>query len=63
VELSPTGKVLAIWERPMDLGMDGIAVDPQGNIYFVSETGTGSIVKLSPSGAVLASWPATCPVQ
>jgi DNA-binding beta-propeller fold protein YncE len=67
VKFSPTGKVLAIWQRPMDLFLWGITVDPQGNIYVamtnVPNNGgpTGGIRKLAPSGAVLATWPATCP--
>jgi DNA-binding beta-propeller fold protein YncE len=67
VKFSPTGKVLAIWQRPMDLFLFGITVDPQGNIYVamtnVPNNGgpRGGVRKLSPSGAVLATWPATCP--
>ena len=67
VKFSPTGKVLAIWQRPMDLFLWGITVDRQGNIYVamtnVPNNGgpTGGIRKLAPSGAVLATWPATCP--
>ncbi len=67
VKFSPTGKVLAIWQQPMDLFLFGITVDPQGNIYVamipVTNNGVlrGGIRKLSPSGAVLATWPATCP--
>ena len=67
VKFSPTGKVLAIWQRPMDLAIFGITVDPQGNIYFAwvvpSPNGgpRGGIRKLSPNGAALANWPATCP--
>jgi DNA-binding beta-propeller fold protein YncE len=67
VKFSPTGQVLAIWHRPMDFFLFGITVDPQGNIYVamtnVPNNGgpTGGIRKLSPSGAVLATWPATCP--
>jgi DNA-binding beta-propeller fold protein YncE len=57
VKFSPTGKVLAIWEQPMNVPPLGITVDPQGNIYVAVK----SIRKLSPSGAVLATWPATCP--
>ncbi len=67
VKFSPTGKVLAIWQRPMDLYLFGITVDPQGNIYVamtnIPNNGgpRGGVRKLSPSGAVLATWPATCP--
>jgi len=73
VKFSPTGKVLAIWQRPMDPAIFGITVDPQGNIYVaMTPLGQpplglpnfglrGGIRKLSPSGAVLATWPATCP--
>jgi tripartite motif-containing protein 71 len=67
VKFSPTGQVLAIWQRPMDFFLFGITVDPQGNIYVamtnVPNNGgpTGGIRKLAPSGAVLATWPATCP--
>ncbi len=67
VKFSPTGKVLAIWQRPMDLALFGITVDPQGNTYVAyvvpSPNGgpRGGIRKLSPSGAALANWPATCP--
>lgn len=67
VKFSPTGKVLAIWQRPMDLALFGITGDPQGNIYVVwtpvPNNGVlrGGIRKLSPSGAALANWPATCP--
>src|SRR5712692_7963792 len=68
VKFSPTGQVLAIWQQPMDFFLFGITVDPQGNIYVamipVTNNGVlrGGIRKLSPSGAVLATWPATCPV-
>ncbi len=68
VKFSPTGKVLAIWQRPMDYAIFGITGDPQGNIYVAwTPLGPpnfglrGGIRKLSPSGAVLATWPATCP--
>jgi DNA-binding beta-propeller fold protein YncE len=67
VKFSPTGKVLAIWQRPMDLALFGITVDLQGNIYVAyivpSPNGgpRGGIRRLSPSGAALANWPATCP--
>jgi len=62
VKFSPSGKLLAIWERPMDPALFGITVDPQGNIYVAMSGGpAGGIRKLSPSGAVLATWPATCP--
>ena len=62
VKFSPSGKLLAIWERPMDPALFGITVDPQGNIYVaMSGSPAGGIRKLSPSGAVLATWPATCP--
>jgi DNA-binding beta-propeller fold protein YncE len=61
LKFSPTGKVLAIWERPLDFN-NGITVDLQGNIYFVAnlQRGGGAIRKLSPSGALLSSWPAKC---
>jgi sugar lactone lactonase YvrE len=61
VKFSPTGQVLAIWERPMDFN-NGITVDLQGNVYFVAylQRGGGAIRKLSPSGVLLSSWPATC---
>jgi streptogramin lyase len=57
VKLSPIGKVLAIWKQPMDVPPFGITVDTQGNIYVAVK----SIKKLSSSGAVLATWRATCP--
>ena len=64
VKLSPTGKVLAIWERPMEF-VNGVTVDPQGNVYITAYPAPhregGAVRKLSPSGAVLATWPATCP--
>jgi DNA-binding beta-propeller fold protein YncE len=60
VKFSPTGKLLAIWER-VGLGLFGLTVDSQGNIYVAIPIGPGGgIRKLSPSGAVLATWPATC---
>ena len=62
MKFSPTGKVLVIWERPIDF-MNGITVDLQGNVYYVAYSGGasgGAIRKLSPSGALLSSWPATC---
>lgn len=68
VKFSPSGKLLVIWERPMDPDLFGITVDPQGNIYVawtpVPNNGVlrGGIRKLAPSGAVLATWPSTCPV-
>jgi DNA-binding beta-propeller fold protein YncE len=68
VKFSPTGKVLAIWQGPMeDLAIFGITGDPQGNIYVAWVVPSliggsrGGIRKLSPSGAALANWPATCP--
>jgi DNA-binding beta-propeller fold protein YncE len=62
VKFSPTGKVLTIWQQPMDGFLFGITVDPQGNIYVARTPGaSGGVRKLSPSGAVLATWPATCP--
>ena len=64
VKFSPTGKVLIIWQQPMDGFLAGITVDPQGNIYVTWTPGgnqSGGIRKLAPSGAALASWPATCP--
>jgi streptogramin lyase len=60
VKLSPTGKVLAIWGNQMAFGMFGITVDLQGNVYFAEFSAKGGARKLSPSGAVLATWPATC---
>ena len=69
VKFSPTGQVLTIWQRPMDLYLFGVTVDPQGNIYVgmtnIPNTNggpRGGIRKLAPSGAVLATWPASCPV-
>jgi DNA-binding beta-propeller fold protein YncE len=69
VKFSPTGQVLTIWQRPMDLYLFGITVDPRGNIYVamtnIPNTNggpRGGIRKLSPSGTLLATWPATCPV-
>jgi DNA-binding beta-propeller fold protein YncE len=60
VKFSPTGQLLAIWGR-VGLGLFGLTVDPQGNIYVAIPIGPGGeIRKLSPSGALLASWPATC---
>jgi tripartite motif-containing protein 71 len=68
VKFSLSGKVLAVLQRPMDPALFGITVDPQGNIYVaMTALGlpnfglTGGIRKLSPSGAPLATWPATCP--
>ncbi len=61
VKFSPSGKVLTIWQQPMDGFLSGITVDPQGIIYVARTPGaSGGIRKLSPSGAVLATWPATC---
>jgi DNA-binding beta-propeller fold protein YncE len=61
VKFSPTGKVLTIWQQPMDGFLLGITVDPQGNIYVARTPGASAgIRKLSPSGAVLANWLATC---
>jgi DNA-binding beta-propeller fold protein YncE len=68
VKFSPTGQVLVLWQQPMDFFLFGITVDPQGNIYVAmipvanNVVLRGGIRKLAPSGAVLATWPATCPV-
>jgi streptogramin lyase len=60
VKFSPTGKVLTIWQQPMDGFLLGITVDPHGNIYVARTPGASAgIRKLSPSGAVLANWLAT----
>jgi DNA-binding beta-propeller fold protein YncE len=63
VKFASIGKVLTIWQQPMDGFLAGITVDPQGNIYVTWTPGgnpSGGIRKLSPSGVVLATWPATC---
>jgi len=60
VKLSPTGKVLSLWGNQMASGMFGITVDLQGNVYFAEFSAKGGVRKLSQSGAVLATWPATC---
>jgi hypothetical protein len=53
---------LAIWERLMNPALFGITVGPLGNIYVGLESpfgrAGGEIRKLSPGGAVLATWPA-----
>jgi len=63
---SPAGALLARWGAGEGNGApgsapgafnrpEGIAVGPDGNVY-VADTGNDRIVKLSPTGAVLAQW-------
>jgi DNA-binding beta-propeller fold protein YncE len=65
VKFSPEGKFLLAWygagSKSFSSAKD-VAVDSEGNVYFVAylQRGGGAIRKLSPSGVLLSSWPATC---
>jgi DNA-binding beta-propeller fold protein YncE len=59
-KLSPTGKTLAVWNRPGKgtapfSNPTGIAVGANGTIY-VADTGNNRIVALSPQGKMLKTW-------
>ncbi|GFO59385.1 hypothetical protein GMST_17100 [Geomonas silvestris] len=62
--LAAPGDFLFQWGiQPLIKGADGVAVDPQGNLYVV-DTGHIRVLKFGPAGNLLAQFPvpgATCP--
>jgi DNA-binding beta-propeller fold protein YncE len=59
-KLSPTGKVLTIWDKS-PYGISDLAVDSQGNVYATEDDNEAAqLEKLSPTGKTLATWKALC---
>jgi DNA-binding beta-propeller fold protein YncE len=53
-KLSPAGEPLAQWGAPDSV--PGVAVDPAGNVYMLTQEFSPWVRKFSPTGELLAQW-------